>query len=72
MHDAGPGASAEHGRTPRPRDICVSVSLRAEAHRAPMPLASLLRDHLLTVLAQGGDAQDWSALGRLAARNAGL
>ncbi len=44
----------------------------AEAHRVPMPLASLVRDHLLTVIAQGGEAQDWSALGRLAARNAGL
>ena len=45
-------------------------AIAAEAHRTPMPLASLLRDHLL--LAQGGDAQDWSAIGRLAARNAGL
>ena len=44
----------------------------AEAHSVPMPLASLVRDHLLTVIAQGGKDQDWSALGGLAARNAGL
>ena len=53
------------------KDIRLTLAA-AEAHRAPMPLASLLHDHLLTVLAQGGDAQDWSALGRLAARNARL
>jgi 3-hydroxyisobutyrate dehydrogenase-like beta-hydroxyacid dehydrogenase len=53
------------------KDIRLTLAA-AEAHRVPMPLASLLRDHLLTVLAQGGEAQDWSALGRLAARNAGL
>jgi 3-hydroxyisobutyrate dehydrogenase-like beta-hydroxyacid dehydrogenase len=53
------------------KDIRLALAA-AEASRAPLPLASLLRDHLLTVLAQGGDAQDWSALGRLAARNAGL
>lgn len=53
------------------KDIRLALAA-AEANRAPLPLASLLRDHLLAVLAQGGDAQDWSALGRLAARNAGL
>jgi 3-hydroxyisobutyrate dehydrogenase-like beta-hydroxyacid dehydrogenase len=53
------------------KDIRLTLAA-AEARHTPMPLASLLRDHLLTVLAQGGEAQDWSALGRLAARNAGL
>jgi 3-hydroxyisobutyrate dehydrogenase-like beta-hydroxyacid dehydrogenase len=53
------------------KDIRLALAA-AEAHRAPMPLASLVHDHLLTVVAQGGEAQDWSALGRLAARNAGL
>jgi hypothetical protein len=36
-----------------------------------MPLASLLRDRFLTLLANGGDALDWSAIGQLAAKDAG-
>ena len=36
-----------------------------------MPLASLLRNRFLTVLAQGGEALDWSAIGQLAAPDAG-
>lgn len=43
----------------------------AEALRVPMPLASLLRDRFLALLAQGGEALDWSAIGGLAARDAG-
>jgi hypothetical protein len=35
-----------------------------------MPLASLLNDHFLTLLAHGGDTLDWSAIGDLAARDA--
>jgi len=37
-----------------------------------MPLASLLRDRFLTLLAHGGEALDWSAIGQLAAKDAGL
>ena len=37
-----------------------------------MPLASLLRDRFLTLLAHGGDALDWSAIGGLAAKDAGI
>jgi hypothetical protein len=36
-----------------------------------MPLASLLRDRFLTLLAHGGDKLDWSAIGQLAAKDAG-
>jgi 3-hydroxyisobutyrate dehydrogenase-like beta-hydroxyacid dehydrogenase len=43
----------------------------AENLRAPMPLASLLHDRFLALLAQGGDNLDWSALGQLAAKDAG-
>jgi len=39
--------------------------------RVPLPLASLLRDRFLTLLANGGDNLDWSALGSLAAKDAG-
>jgi hypothetical protein len=35
-----------------------------------MPLASLLRDRFLTLLANGGDKLDWSANGQLAAKDA--
>ena len=38
----------------------------------PLPLASLIRDHYLALLARGGEDLDWSALGKLAADNAGL
>ena len=37
----------------------------------PLPLASLLRDRFLTLLANGGDQLDWSAISQVAARDAG-
>ena len=43
----------------------------AEDLRVPMPLASLLHDRFLSLLAQGGDDLDWSAIARLAAKDAG-
>ena len=43
----------------------------AENLRVPMPLASLLRDRLLTLLARGGESLDWSAIGELASLDAG-
>lgn len=39
--------------------------------RVPMPLASLLRDRFLTLLAHGGERLDWSAIGELPAKDAG-
>jgi 3-hydroxyisobutyrate dehydrogenase-like beta-hydroxyacid dehydrogenase len=47
------------------------VLAAADDLRVPMPLASLLRDRFLTLLAHGGDKLDWSAVGRLAARDSG-
>jgi len=43
----------------------------AEGLRVPLPLASLLGDRFLTLLAHGGDKLDWSAIGRLASKDAG-
>jgi len=43
-----------------------------DALRVPLPLASLVRDRLVTLLANGGEELDWSAFGRLALRDAGL
>ena len=48
------------------------VLAAAEANRVPMPTASLIRDRLLSVIAQEGEDIDWSAMARVAARNAGL
>ena len=44
----------------------------AEALAAPLPIASLVRDHLLAGVAQGQGDSDWSSLARLSAKNAGL
>ena len=52
------------------KDIRLTLAA-AETLRVPMPLASLLRDRLLTLLAHGDEALDWSAIARLAARDAG-
>lgn len=48
------------------------VLAAGEGLRVPLPVASLLRDRLLRLLAEGGDHQDWSALGQLASRDAGI
>ncbi|MFG1420119.1 NAD(P)-dependent oxidoreductase [Roseixanthobacter liquoris] len=50
----------------------VSLALAAgEALRVPLPLASLLRDRFLALLAQGGADLDWSAVSSLALRDSG-
>jgi 3-hydroxyisobutyrate dehydrogenase-like beta-hydroxyacid dehydrogenase len=54
-----------------PKDIRL-VPAAAEDLRVPMPLASLLRDRFLTLLARGGERLDWSAIGRLPALDAGM
>jgi 3-hydroxyisobutyrate dehydrogenase-like beta-hydroxyacid dehydrogenase len=53
------------------KDIRLTLAA-AEGLRVPMPLASLLHDRLLTLIARGGEGLDWSAIGRLAANDAGL
>jgi 3-hydroxyisobutyrate dehydrogenase-like beta-hydroxyacid dehydrogenase len=52
------------------KDIRLTLAA-AEDLRVPLPLASLLHDRFLRLLAQGGDKLDWSAIGRLAAKDAG-
>jgi 3-hydroxyisobutyrate dehydrogenase-like beta-hydroxyacid dehydrogenase len=44
----------------------------ADTLGVPMPLAGLLRDRFLRLLAHGGDRLDWSAIGGLSAQDAGL
>jgi len=53
------------------KDIHLALAA-ADALRVPMPLAGLIRDRFLTLLALGGETLDWSAIGALAARDAGL
>jgi 3-hydroxyisobutyrate dehydrogenase-like beta-hydroxyacid dehydrogenase len=53
------------------KDIRLALAA-AEDLRVPLPLASLLRDRFLRLLAQGGDLLDWSAIGGLAAEDAGI
>jgi len=52
------------------KDIRLTLAA-AEALNVPMPIASLLRDRFLTLIAQGGETLDWSAIGRLAAKDSG-
>jgi 3-hydroxyisobutyrate dehydrogenase-like beta-hydroxyacid dehydrogenase len=48
------------------------VLAASEALRAPMPLASLLQNRLLTLIARGGESLDWSAISQLAAEDSGV
>lgn len=52
------------------KDIRLALAA-AETLRVPMPIASLLRDRFLALIAQGGEALDWSAIATLAAQDAG-
>jgi 3-hydroxyisobutyrate dehydrogenase-like beta-hydroxyacid dehydrogenase len=53
------------------KDIRLTLAA-AETLRVPMPLASLVHDRLQTLIARGGAQLDWSAIGQLAANDAGL
>lgn len=47
------------------------VLAAAETLRVPLPIASLIYNRFLTLLAQGGESLDWSAISQLAAEDAG-
>jgi len=53
------------------KDVRLVLSA-ADAASVPMPLASLLRDHFIILMAQGKQDADWATIARLAAENAGL
>jgi 3-hydroxyisobutyrate dehydrogenase-like beta-hydroxyacid dehydrogenase len=48
------------------------VLATAEECASPMPLASLIRDHLLSAVAHGQSDMDWSSISRVVGRDAGL
>lgn len=52
------------------KDVRLALAAGEEL-RVPLPLASLLRDRFLALLAMGGEGLDWSAIGALAARDSG-
>jgi 3-hydroxyisobutyrate dehydrogenase-like beta-hydroxyacid dehydrogenase len=52
------------------KDVRLVLSA-AEQLQVPLPVASVVRDRLLTLVATGGGHLDWSALATLAARDAG-
>jgi 3-hydroxyisobutyrate dehydrogenase-like beta-hydroxyacid dehydrogenase len=52
------------------KDIRLTLAA-AEELAVPLPIASLLRDRFLTLLANGGGNLDWSAIATLAGRDAG-
>jgi 3-hydroxyisobutyrate dehydrogenase-like beta-hydroxyacid dehydrogenase len=53
------------------KDLRLALA-EAERHAVPMPAAGLVRDRLATMVARGWAGLDWSALGLLAASEAGL
>lgn len=51
----------------------IRLALQAgEELQVPLPFASVIRDRFLALFAHGGDKLDWAALGKLAAKDAGL
>jgi 3-hydroxyisobutyrate dehydrogenase-like beta-hydroxyacid dehydrogenase len=61
-----PGFAAPLGQ----KDIRLALAA-GDALRVPLPFGSVLRDRFLTLMARGGENLDWSAVGGLAARDAG-
>jgi len=53
------------------KDIRLTLAA-AETLQTPMPLAGLVHDRFLRLLAHEGEQLDWSAIGQLAAADAGL
>jgi 3-hydroxyisobutyrate dehydrogenase-like beta-hydroxyacid dehydrogenase len=53
------------------KDIKLALAAGEEL-RVPLPLASLLRDRFVSLLAHGGETLDWSAIGKLSMRDAGV
>jgi 3-hydroxyisobutyrate dehydrogenase-like beta-hydroxyacid dehydrogenase len=53
------------------KDIRLALDATLELG-APMPFASVLRDHFISAMANGQEQLDWSSVALVAARNAGL
>ena len=53
------------------KDVRLALSA-AESLNVPLPIANIVRDHLLTAIARGQQDLDWTVVARLVAENAGL
>jgi len=53
------------------KDIRLALAA-ADSVNAPLPVASLVHDHMLAGIGRGREKHDWSVLGQLAAEDAGL
>jgi 3-hydroxyisobutyrate dehydrogenase-like beta-hydroxyacid dehydrogenase len=53
------------------KDIRLALAA-ADSLGVPMPIANILHNRFLTLIAHGGSQLDWSAIGRLAANDAAL
>jgi len=53
------------------KDIRLALAA-ADSVNAPLPVASLVRDHMLAGIGRGHEKHDWSVLAQLAAEDAGL
>jgi 3-hydroxyisobutyrate dehydrogenase-like beta-hydroxyacid dehydrogenase len=53
------------------KDVRLALDTGGEV-AAPLPLASLMRDHFLAAVARGWSDLDWAAVARVSAANAGL
>ena len=53
------------------KDIRLALAA-ADSVDVPLPVASLVRDHMLAGIGRGREKHDWSVLGQLAAEDAGL
>jgi len=53
------------------KDVRLALAL-AEECGAPMPLASLIRDQMISAIAHGQGEMDWSSVARTSSRSAGL
>ncbi len=53
------------------KDVRLALAA-AESVQVPLPLASLVRDHMISALARGYKDSDWSVIAKISAENAGL
>jgi 3-hydroxyisobutyrate dehydrogenase-like beta-hydroxyacid dehydrogenase len=53
------------------KDVRLALEAAGEFD-APLPIASLLRDHFVSALAHGQEKLDWSSVALVSARNSGI
>jgi len=53
------------------KDVRLALAA-AESVQVPLPVASLVRDHMISALARGYGDSDWSVIAKISAENAGL